>query len=152
MGFGRRYRRASARRGHAVVYVEQAQRRISAVRQAYDRSPPVRRDDVHPLKINMAGVIPVISPPRSWLRIVAQFGSLRDAWVQWISGHFLGQHVLPDDLLPYDPLFFAFFYSDCINRVADNMKRYPGYPRVSCGSLQPVRYVINRITSLAPST
>jgi preprotein translocase subunit SecY len=45
-----------------VVFVEQGQRRIpGAVRQAHDRPPNVRRHlDLLPLKVNQAGVIPVI--------------------------------------------------------------------------------------------
>ncbi len=63
-----------------------------------------------------------------------------------------GQHVLPDDLRPYDTFFFAFFYTAITfnpDEVADNIS--VGFP----GTITPgqyLHYVINRITSAEDSS
>ena len=116
----------------AVVYVEQAQRRI-----------------------NMAGVIPVIfaSSILALPPMIAQFGKPQDAWVQWISGHFTQGSTFYLTIYSLMTLFFAFFYTAITfnpDEVADNMKKYggfiPGY-RAGRPTAEYLRYVINRITS-----
>ncbi len=142
----------------AVVFVEQAQRRIPVqyAKRMVGRRTYGGTTTYIPLKINMAGVIPVIFstsilglPP-----LIAQFGDPAAGWVQWISRNFShqsGWYMLANGLLI---LAFAFFYTSITfdpDEVADNMKRYggfiPGY-RAGKPTAEYLRYVINRITTV----
>lgn len=142
----------------AVVFIEQAQRRIPVqyAKRMVGRRTYGGTTTYIPLKINMAGVIPVIFstsilglPP-----LIAQFGDPAAEWVQWISRNFShqsGWYMLVNALLI---LAFAFFYTSITfnpDEVADNMKRYggfiPGY-RAGKPTADYLRYVINRITTV----
>lgn len=142
----------------AVVFIEQAQRRIPVqyAKRMVGRRTYGGTTTYIPLKINMAGVIPVIFstsilglPP-----LIAQFGDPAAGWVQWISRNFShqsGWYMLVNGLLI---LAFAFFYTSITfnpDEVADNMKRYggfiPGY-RAGKPTADYLRYVINRITTV----
>ena len=141
----------------AVVYVEQAQRRIPVqyAKRMVGRRQYGGTTTYIPLKINMSGVIPVIfaSSILALPPMVAQFGQPTDGWVQWISGHFTQSSGFYLALYALMTLFFAFFYTAITfnpDEVADNMKRYggfiPGY-RAGRPTAAYLRYVINRITS-----
>ena len=142
----------------AVVYVEQAQRRIPVqyAKRMVGRRTYGGTTTYIPLKINMAGVIPVIFstsilglPP-----LIAQFGDPASGWVQWIGRNFShqsGWYMLTNAVLI---LAFAFFYTSITfnpDEVSDNMKRYggfiPGY-RAGKPTADYLRYVINRITTV----
>ena len=141
----------------AVVYVEQAQRRIPV---QYAKRMIGRREyggttTYIPLKINMSGVIPVIfaSSILALPAMVAQFGEPTDAWVQWISTHLHQGDWVYLSVYSLFILFFAFFYTSITfnpEEVADNMKRYggfiPGY-RAGRPTAEFLSYVINRITT-----
>ena len=141
----------------AVVYVEQAQRRIPVqyAKRMIGRRQYGGTTTYIPLKINMSGVIPVIfaSSLLAFPPMLAQFGSQDSKWVQWISANF------HQDAWPYLTsyalltLFFTFFYTAITfdpDEVADNMKRYggfiPGY-RAGRPTAEFLRYVMNRITT-----
>ena len=141
----------------AVVFVEQAQRRIPVqyAKRMVGRRMYGGSTTYIPLKINMSGVIPVIfaSSLLALPPMVAQFGQPTEGWVQWISSHFNQESWLY--LLLYGLLIlgFAFFYTSITfnpDEVADNMKRYggfiPGY-RAGRPTAEYLRYVINRITT-----
>ena len=141
----------------AVVYVEQAQRRIPVqyAKRMIGRRQYGGTTTYIPLKINMAGVIPVIfaSSILALPPMIAQFGKPQDAWVQWISGHFTQGSTFYLTIYSLMTLFFAFFYTAITfnpDEVADNMKKYggfiPGY-RAGRPTAEYLRYVINRITS-----
>ena len=143
----------------AVVYVEQSQRRIPVqyAKRMVGRRTYGGTTTYIPLKINMAGVIPVIFstsilalPP-----LVAQFGDPQADWVIWIQRNFSTQsswvYLLVNGLLI---IAFAFFYTSITfnpDETADNMKRYggfiPGY-RAGKPTAEYLRRVMNRLTTV----
>jgi preprotein translocase subunit SecY len=140
-----------------VVFVEQAQRRIPVqyAKRMIGRRSYGGTSTYIPLKVNQAGVIPVIFAS-SLLYIpalVAQFSSSTSGWKTWIETNFVkGDH--PYYVIAYFLLivFFAFFYvaiSFNPDEVADNMKKYGGFiPGIRAGrpTAEYLRYVLNRIT------
>jgi preprotein translocase subunit SecY len=144
-----------------VVFVEQSQRRIPvqyAKRQVGRQMYGGTSTDI-PLKVNMAGVIPVIfaSSLLALPSLLAQFNRSttgdQPGWVTWIDQHLVrGDH--PIYMLIYIALilFFTFFYvSITFNpvEVADNMKRYGGFiPGIRAGrpTAEYLDYVLTRIT------
>ncbi|WRS29081.1 preprotein translocase subunit SecY [Actinomycetaceae bacterium MB13-C1-2] len=139
-----------------VVYVEQAQRRIPVqyAKRMVGRRTYGGTTTYIPLKINMAGVIPVIFstsilglPP-----LIANFGDPTSGWVQWINYNFRPQgvwYMITNALLIFA---FAYFYTTITfnpDEVADNMKRYggfiPGY-RAGRPTAEYLSYVVNRLT------
>jgi len=140
-----------------VVFVEQAQRRVPVqyAKRMIGRRSYGGTSTYIPLKVNQAGVIPVIFAS-SLLYIpalVAQFASGNSAWKTWIQNHLVdGEH--PYYIVTYFLLivFFAFFYvaiSFNPEEVADNMKKYGGFiPGIRAGrpTAEYLGYVLNRIT------
>ena len=140
-----------------VVFVEQSQRRIPV---QYAKRMVGRRmfggtSTYIPIKVNQAGVIPVIfSSSVLYLpSLISQFGDPEDQWVQWIGTYFTqGDH--PIYMVSYFLLtiFFTFFYVAITfnpEEVADNMKRYGGFiPGIRAGrpTEQYLSYVLTRIT------
>ena len=107
-----------------------------------------------PIKVNQAGVIPVIfaSSILAMPQLIAGFGNQTSKWVQWIMTNL--QQTSPIYLTAYGVLilFFAFFYTAITfdaEEIADNMKRYGGFiPGVRAGrpTERYLQYVISRIT------
>ncbi|MDJ0340637.1 preprotein translocase subunit SecY [Streptomyces sp. H10-C2] len=140
-----------------VVFVEQAQRRIPVqyAKRMIGRRSYGGTSTYIPLKVNQAGVIPVIFAS-SLLYIpalVVQFSGSTAPWAQWVSTNLTkGDH--PFYLAAYFLLivFFAFFYvaiSFNPEEVADNMKKYGGFiPGIRAGrpTAEYLSYVLNRIT------
>ncbi|MCM1975687.1 preprotein translocase subunit SecY [Streptomyces sp. ZAF1911] len=140
-----------------VVFVEQAQRRIPVqyAKRMIGRRAYGGTSTYIPLKVNQAGVIPVIFAS-SLLYIpalIVQFSGSTAGWANWISKHFVkGDH--PYYIATYFLLivFFAFFYvaiSFNPEEVADNMKKYGGFiPGIRAGrpTAEYLSYVLNRIT------
>ncbi|KOU03817.1 preprotein translocase subunit SecY [Streptomyces sp. NRRL F-5755] len=140
-----------------VVFVEQAQRRIPVqyAKRMIGRRSYGGTSTYIPLKVNQAGVIPVIFAS-SLLYIpalVAQFSGSKASWAVWIETNFTkGNH--PVYIVTYFLLivFFAFFYvaiSFNPEEVADNMKKYGGFiPGIRAGrpTAEYLSYVLNRIT------
>ncbi|GGO55621.1 protein translocase subunit SecY [Streptomyces daqingensis] len=140
-----------------VVLVEQAQRRIPVqyAKRMIGRRSYGGTSTYIPLKVNQAGVIPVIFAS-SLLYIpalIVQFSNSQADWAQWIQAHFVkGDH--PIYIVTYFVLiiFFAFFYvaiSFNPEEVADNMKKYGGFiPGIRAGrpTAEYLSYVLNRIT------
>lgn len=141
----------------AVVFVEQASRRIPVqyAKRMVGRRQYGGSTTYIPIKINTAGVIPVIfaSSILAMPQLIAQFGNPSSGWVQWI-GRNLGQ-TDPFYLWTYGILilFFAFFYTAITfnpEEIADNMKKYGGFiPGIRAGepTVRYLSYVINRITA-----
>lgn len=140
-----------------VVFVEQAQRRIPVqyAKRMIGRRAYGGTSTYIPLKVNQAGVIPVIFAS-SLLYIpalIVQFSGSTAGWATWIQKHFVkGDH--PYYIAVYFLLivFFAFFYvaiSFNPEEVADNMKKYGGFiPGIRAGrpTAEYLSYVLNRIT------
>ncbi|MFC4139625.1 MULTISPECIES: preprotein translocase subunit SecY [unclassified Microbacterium] len=145
-----------------VVFVEQSQRRIPVqyAKRMVGRRTYGGTNTYIPLKVNMAGVIPIIFAS-SLLYIpmlIAQFntptdGSAPPEWVTWISQHFTTGDS-PLYMLVYFLLIigFTYFYvAITFNpvEVADNMKKYGGFiPGIRAGrpTAEYLDYVLTRIT------
>jgi preprotein translocase subunit SecY len=142
----------------AVVYVEQSQRRVPVqyAKRMVGRRMYGGTSTYIPIKINMAGVIPVIfaSSILSIPTLIAQFGDQNAGWVQWVVRHLARQDApLYIALYAVLILFFCFFYTSITfnpDEVADNMKKYGGFiPGIRAGrpTAEYLEYVSNRITS-----
>lgn len=140
-----------------VVFVEQAQRRIPVqyAKRQVGRSSYGGTSTYLPLKVNMAGVIPVIFAS-SLLYIpslVVNLTGSTDAWAQWIAQNFTrGEEPLYLTVYFLLIIFFAYFYvSITFNPVetADSFKKYGGFiPGIRAGkpTSDYLAYVINRLT------
>ena len=142
----------------AVVFVEQAQRRIPvqyAKRQIGSRSYGGASTYI-PIKVNQAGVIPVIFAS-SLLYIpslVANLSNSKAAWVVWIQSNFVrGDHPIYIAAYFFMIIFFTYFYVSITfnpEEVADNMKKYGGFiPGIRAGrpTAEYLQYVLSRITA-----
>jgi len=142
----------------AVVFVEQSQRRIPVqyAKRMVGRKMYGGSTTYIPIKINMAGVIPVIfaSSLLAVPALIAQFAAPEAGWVQWVQRN-IAQPEAPLHIALYVLLilFFCFFYTAITfnpDEVADNMKKYGGFvPGIRAGrpTAEYLDYVITRITS-----
>ena len=141
-----------------VVFVEQSQRRIPVqyAKRMVGRRMYGGSSTYIPIKINMAGVIPIIfaSSLLAIPGLIAQFGDPTAGWVQWIS-RYLATQGSPLYIALYALLivFFCYFYTAITfdpDEVADNMKKYGGFiPGIRAGrpTAEYLDYVITRITA-----
>ncbi len=146
----------------AVVFVEQSQRRIPVqyAKRMIGRRTIGGTSTYIPLKVNMAGVIPLIFASSLLMvpGLIAQFNTPSDGtpppeWVNWINNYLVkGDHPLYILLYFLLILGFAYFYVSITfdtEEVAGNMKKYGGFiPGVRAGrpTEQYLSYVLNRIT------
>jgi preprotein translocase subunit SecY len=146
----------------AVVFVEQSQRRIPVqyAKRMVGRRTYGGNNTYIPIKVNMAGVVPVIfaSSLLYLPALIAQFnqpkaGQEPAAWVTWVTNYLTsGNHPLY--MLLYFLLIvgFTYFYVAITfnpEEVADNMKKYGGFiPGIRAGrpTAQYLDYVLTRIT------
>ncbi|MBU6148135.1 MAG: preprotein translocase subunit SecY [Actinomycetales bacterium] len=140
----------------AVVFVEQAQRRIPVqyAKRMIGRRMYGGSSTYIPLKVNMAGVIPVIfaSSILYLPALLVQLSGSQAPWAQWIARNFQtgdsGVYIATYGLLI---IFFAFFYAAITfdpNEVADNMKKYGGFiPGIRAGrpTAEYLDYVLTRL-------
>ncbi|GHS85293.1 protein translocase subunit SecY [Actinomycetota bacterium] len=141
-----------------VVFVEQSQRRVPVqyAKRMVGRRMYGGSSTYIPIKINMAGVIPVIFAS-SLLQVpalIAQFGDQTAGWVQWISQNLASTSApLHIGLYVLLIIFFCYFYTAITfnpDEVADNMKKYGGFiPGIRAGrpTAEYLDYVITRITA-----
>ncbi len=140
-----------------VVLVEQSQRRVPVqyAKRMVGRRMYGGTSTYIPMKVNMAGVIPVIfaSSLLYLPSLAAQFGSPTDPWVAWITANFTqGDHPVYMALYFLLIVFFTYFYVAITfnpEEVADNMKRVGGFiPGVRAGrpTAEYLDYVLTRIT------
>ena len=144
-----------------VVFVEQSQRRIPVqyAKRMVGRRVYGGTSTYIPLKVNMAGVIPVIfaSSLMSLPMLLAQFNQRADGnnpgWVDWINANLVsGDKPMYMALYIGLILFFTFFYVSITfnpTEVADNMKKYGGFiPGIRAGrpTAEYLNYVLTRIT------
>src|SRR5487761_1861531 len=149
-----------------VVFMEQAQRRIPVqyAKRMVGRRMYGGTSTYIPLKVNQAGVIPVIFA--SSLLYIPQlaaslFGNSSNpqGWVAWIDRYFGQTNTTLSDAAPYMALFFVliigftyFYVSITFNpaEVADNMKKYGGFiPGIRPGrpTAEYLSYVLSRLTA-----
>ncbi len=137
----------------AIIFVERAQRRIpvSYAKRVQGRKVMGGQNTYIPLKVNAAGVIPIIFascliyfPAQiaalfniDWLTSFAN--AISTGWVNWILTLVL-------------IVFFAYFYTSMVfnpDETADNLRKQGGFiPGVRPGSatVQYIKNVINRVT------
>jgi preprotein translocase subunit SecY len=142
----------------AVVFIEQAQRRIPVqyARRMVGRKMFGGSSTYIPLKVNQAGVIPVIfASSLLYLPSMAvQFNRNSDSKIfEWISAYFVrGDHPLYMAAYFLLIVFFTYFYVAITfnpQEVADNMKQYGGFiPGIRAGkpTEEYLNYVLSRIT------
>jgi preprotein translocase subunit SecY len=145
----------------AVVFVEQSQRRIPVqyAKRMVGRRMYGGTSTYIPLKVNMAGVIPVIfaSSLLALPGLIAQFNTRADGnnpdWVTWVQSNLVrGDHPIYMAIYVALILFFTFFYVSITfnpTEVAENMKKYGGFiPGIRAGrpTAEYLNYVLTRIT------
>ncbi|RZS90390.1 protein translocase subunit secY/sec61 alpha [Motilibacter rhizosphaerae] len=142
----------------AVVLFEQAQRRVPVqyAKRMVGRRMYGGTSTYIPIKVNQAGVIPVIfaSSLLYLPQLVSQFGGNQSTgWRGWISTYISrGDHPLYVLLFVALIIFFTFFYVAITfnpKEIADNMKRYGGFiPGIRAGrpTEEYLDYVLSRIT------
>lgn len=145
-----------------VILVEQSQRRIPVqyAKRVVGRREYGGQATYIPIKVNMAGVVPVIfaSSLLYLPALIAQFnqpdknGKVAD-WVTWVSNYLTkGDHPLY--MLLYFVLIvgFTYFYVAITfnpEEVSDNMKNYGGFiPGIRAGrpTTEFLEFVLSRIT------
>jgi len=145
-----------------VVFVEQSQRRIPVqyAKRMVGRRTYGGNNTYIPIKVNMAGVVPVIfaSSLLYLPALIAQFnqpaaGEEPQPWVVWITNYLTkGDHPLY--MLLYFLLIvgFTYFYVAITfnpDEVSENMKKYGGFiPGIRAGrpTAEYLDYVLTRIT------
>jgi preprotein translocase subunit SecY len=143
----------------AVIFIEQAQRRIPVqyARRMVGRKMFGGSSTYIPLKVNQAGVIPVIFAS-SLLYLPAMAGQFNQnsgsRWVTWINDYLVrGDHPLYMLMYFLLIIFFTYFYVSITfnpEEVADNMKKYGGFiPGIRAGrpTEDYLSYVLSRITA-----
>jgi preprotein translocase subunit SecY len=141
-----------------IVFIEQAQRRIPVqyAKRMVGRKMLGGTSTYIPIKINMAGVIPVIfaSSLLTLPQLVTQFSHSNAAWAVWIE-RYVTPTGAPLNMLMYSLfiVFFAYFYTAITfnpDEVADNMKKYGGFiPGIRPGkpTAEYLDFVLSRITA-----
>jgi preprotein translocase subunit SecY len=144
----------------AVVFIEQAQRRIPVqyAKRMIGRRMYGGTSTYIPLKVNQAGVIPVIfaSSLLYLPQLALQFTDYQTDptnWQAWISNHLAN----PSDWVYivtyfFMIIFFTYFYVSITfnpTEVADNMKKYGGFvPGIRPGkpTAEYLDFILSRIT------
>ena len=148
----------------AVVFVEQSQRRIQVqyAKRMVGRRTYGGNSTYIPIKVNQAGVIPVIfaSSILYLPMLVAQFNQTPDPvtgelapWVTWIMNNFTtGNHPLYMAVYFLLIIGFTYFYVAIAfnpEEVAENMRKHGGFiPGIRAGrpTAEYLNYVLTRIT------
>jgi preprotein translocase subunit SecY len=142
----------------AVIFIEQAQRRIPVqyARRMVGRKMFGGSSTYIPLKVNQAGIIPVIfASSLMYLPAMAvQFNqNTTNPVIIWISKYFTtGDHWYYMAAYFAMVIFFTYFYVSITfdtEEVADNMKKYGGFiPGIRAGrpTQEYLSYVLSRLT------
>ena len=144
----------------AILFVEQGQRRIPVqyAKRMVGRRLVGGSTTYIPMKVNQAGVIPVIfSSSILYLPVLYATFQPESTFAIWIQNNFASADAMFS--LPYNAaqfiliiLFTYFYVSITFNpeEVADNMKKYGGFvPGVRAGkpTERYLAYVLNRLTA-----
>ncbi|MDO5744572.1 MAG: preprotein translocase subunit SecY [Micrococcaceae bacterium] len=143
-----------------VVFVEQSQRRIPVqyAKRMIGRRTVGGTSTYIPIKVNMAGVIPVIfaSSMLALPQMLVSFNTRADGtlpgWALWMQTYFSSSSPLY--MVGYGLLVigFTYFYVAITfnpTEVADNMKQYGGFiPGIRAGrpTAEYLEYILSRIT------
>jgi preprotein translocase subunit SecY len=140
----------------AIVFVERGQRRIPV---QYAKRVVGRRvyggQTTHlPLRVNTAGVIPVIfaSSIIAFPQTVASFFQANNAWMQSVSEQLRWGMPLYNILYVSFIIFFCYFYTAIVfnpDDVAENMRKYGGFiPGIRPGkrTSEYIDHILGRIT------
>ena len=141
-----------------VVFVEQSQRRVPVqyAKRMIGRRMYGGTNTYIPIKVNMAGVIPVIFAS-SLLYLPSLISGFQQnstsGWVVWVQRYFVrGDHPLYMAVYFFLIIFFTYFYVSITfnpDEVAENMKKYGGFiPGIRAGrpTAEYLEYVLSRIT------
>ena len=143
----------------AVIFVEQAQRRIPVqyARRMVGRKMFGGSSTYIPLKVNQAGIIPVIfaSSLMYLPAMLVSFNPEADSWWAGFVNDYLADTGSATYMIIYFALiiFFTYFYVSITfnpEEVADNMKKYGGFiPGIRAGkpTQDYLSYVLSRITA-----
>ena len=148
----------------AVVFVEQAQRRIPVqyAKRMVGRQSYGGTSTYIPIKVNQAGVIPVIFASSllyipSLIVNFTQDAASPSSWAIWIQKNLVnGDNIYYITLYAGMIIFFTYFYVAITfnpDEVADNMKKYGGFiPGIRAGrpTSEYLQYVLSRI--IAPGS
>ena len=142
--------------------MEQSQRRIPVqyAKRMIGRRTVGGTSTYIPIKVNMAGVVPVIfaSSMLYLPGLISQFnqpkpGEPMAPWVEWINNNLTrGDHPIYMALYFAMIVFFTYFYVAITfnpEEVSDNMKKYGGFiPGIRAGkpTADYLQYVLSRIT------
>ncbi|MBA3489830.1 MAG: preprotein translocase subunit SecY [Longispora sp.] len=142
-----------------VIFIEQAQRRVPVqyAKRMVGRRMYGGTSTYIPLKVNQAGVIPVIFAssllylPTLALQLLDQ--NNLPGWAQWVNKWVIPQDSWVHVLLYFAMIiFFTYFYVAITfnpTEVADNMKKYGGFiPGIRPGrpTAEYLDYILSRIT------
>ena len=142
----------------AVVFFEQATRRIPVqyARRMVGRKMFGGSSTYIPLKVNQAGVIPVIfaSSLHYLPAMIVQFNqNSQSQWIKYINKYLVDQsHPIHMAAYFLMIIFFTYFYVSITfnpEEVSDNMKKYGGFiPGIRAGkpTQDYLSYVLSRIT------
>ena len=140
----------------AVIFVEQAQRRIPVqyAKRMVGRRMYGGQSTYIPLKVNQAGVIPIIFASSLLYIPVLLRSIINKPWLNDIVDRFARTGSHPLYIISYFVLiiFFAYFYNSiAFNPVdtADNMKKYGGFiPGIRPGrtTAEYLNHILTRIT------
>jgi preprotein translocase subunit SecY len=141
-----------------IVYVEQAQRRIPVqyAKRQVGRRQYGGTSTYIPIKVNQAGVIPVIfaSSLLYLPSLLVQIAGTDSGWSQWLQNNLVSTtSPLYVGIYIAMIIFFTFFYVAITfntDEVADNMKKYGGFiPGIRPGrpTAEYLEYVLSRLTS-----
>jgi len=140
----------------AVIFMEQGQRRIPVqyARRMVGRKMFGGSSTYIPLKVNQAGIIPVIfASSLLYLPAMAVQFSSDSAWANFLNNYLVtGDHPIYMAVYFALIIFFTYFYvAITFNpvEVADNMKKYGGFiPGIRAGkpTEEYLNYVLSRIT------
>jgi preprotein translocase subunit SecY len=149
-----------------IAFMEQAQRRIPVqyAKRMVGRRMYGGTSTYIPMKVNQAGVIPVIFA--SSLLYIPQLASSLfgnsthpQGWVTWIDKYFVSPQAGGQNATLYIAVFFLlivfftyFYVAITFNpeKVADNMKKYGGFiPGIRPGrpTAEYLQYVLSRLTA-----
>jgi preprotein translocase subunit SecY len=141
-----------------VVFVEQAQRRIPVqyAKRQVGRRQYGGTSTYIPIKVNQAGVIPVIfgSSLLYLPSLLVQIAGTDSGWAQWLQRYFVNtDNALYVAIYFALIVFFTYFYVAITfnpTEVADNMKKYGGFiPGIRPGrpTAEYLEYVLSRLTA-----
>lgn len=141
-----------------VVFVEQAQRRVPVqyAKRMVGRKQYGGTSTYIPLKVNMAGVVPVIFASSILYipSLVVNLSGSTAGWAQWIAANLsTGEHWVYLTAYAGLIIFFTYFYVAITfnpKDTADNFKSYGGFiPGIRAGSPteEYLAYVTSRLTA-----